>query len=321
MKRSTNELIAHGIIGGLLAGLVVAVWFAVVDTVRWGHPFVTPTDLASALYHEPGTGSTFWLVAMYSVVHFGVFACLGIAATWVMVALHQAPRLLLGVFFGIVVQELLFYTGLYLSGWPPSEVIPWDHVIGANLLAGLVLMSYLRRAERAEAPLGPAVLNAHPQVRRGLITGFIGAAVVAVWFLLLDLVAGHPFATPAALGSAVLIGASNVRDVAANFGVVAAYTVVHLVAFAVAGLVFVMIAEQVERSPSFLLLAVMTVILLEGVVVAAMALGAQWVLGAPGVWSALVANVLAVSSMSWYVWRMHPTLRRKLSGIPLGVRV
>ncbi len=119
MKRSSNELIVHGIIGGLLAGLVVAVWFAVVDTVRWGHPFVTPTDLARALYHQPGTGSTVWLVAMYSVVHFGVFACLGIAATWVMVALHTTPRLLLGVFFGIVVQELAV-----LHGAVPQRVAP-----------------------------------------------------------------------------------------------------------------------------------------------------------------------------------------------------
>ncbi len=102
---------------------------------------------------------------------------------------------------------------------------------------------------------------------------------------------------------------------------VAAYTVVHLVAFAIAGVVFVMIAEQVERSPAFLLLAAMTVILLEGIVVAALALGAQWVLGAPGVWSALVANVLAVSAMSWYVWRTHPRLRHKLSGAPLRINV
>lgn len=321
MKRSSNELIAHGIVGGLLAGLVVALWFVVLDAVVWGHAFVTPAALASSLYHQPYTGPTFRLVAMYSVVHFGVFAILGIAATWVMAALHTTPRLLLGVFFGIVVQELLFYTGLYLGGWPPSETIPWQHVIGANLVAGLVLMSYLHRAERAEAPLGPAVLGAHPQIRGGLITGLIGAAVVAVFFFLLDLVAGHPFATPAALGSALLFGAPNVGGVTPNLGVVAAYTVVHLVAFAIAGLVFVMIAEQIERSPSFLLLAAMTVIVLEGVVVAALALGAQWALGAVGMWTALVGNVLAVGSMSWYVWRTHPTLRQKLSGEPLSVRV
>jgi hypothetical protein len=233
-----------------------------------------------------------------------------------MVALHTTPRLLLGVCFGIVVQELLFYTGLSLSGWPPSEGIPWLHVIGATLLAGLVLMRYLHRAEWAEVPLNPAVLKAHAQVWRGLITGFIGAAVVAVWFFVLDLAGGHPFATPAALGWAVLFGASHEWSVA-----VAAYTVVHLVAFAIAGVVFVGIAEQVERAPSFVLLAAMTVILLEGVVVAVLALGAWWMLGAPQMWSALVANVLAVSAMAWYVWRPHPTPLRQKFAAPLSVHV
>ena len=43
--------------------------------------------------------------------------------------------------------------------------------------------------------------------------------------------------------------------------------------------------------------------------VTGLALGADWVLGAVGVWSVLTANLLAVLSMAWYVWRTHPTLR------------
>jgi len=122
--------------------LVVVLWFLVVDSLA-GQPFLTPAALASALYHVPFEGPSFRLVAMYSVVHFGVFAVLGVCAAWVMVALDAAPRLLLGVFFGIVVQELLFYTGLFLSGLSPSGIIPWQHVIGANLVSGIVLMAYL----------------------------------------------------------------------------------------------------------------------------------------------------------------------------------
>jgi hypothetical protein len=72
------------------------------------------------------------------------------ARHWVTVALHAAPRLLLGVFFGIVAQELFFYTGLFLSGLTPSGIIPWQHVIAANLVSGIVLMTYLHRASRAE---------------------------------------------------------------------------------------------------------------------------------------------------------------------------
>src|SRR2546425_1752977 len=319
MKRASNELIAHGIVGGILAGLVVALWFLIVDGIA-GYPFRTPAALAYALYVAPVIEPTFRAVAVYSVVHLGVYAVLGVAAAWVMSVLHTAPRLLLGLFFGVVVQELVFYTGLFLSGLPPSEVIPWPHVIAANIVSGLVLMAYLNRAERVGVPLGLAGLKAYPQLTRGLITGLLGAAVVAVFFFFFDLVARHPFAPPRALGFALLFGPSNHAAYDIRLGVVAAATVVHGIAFAVAGVVFVTITEQIERSPSFLLLAVMTVIVLEGVVVAALALGAQWALGAWGVWLTLVANLLAVGSMGWYVWATHPVLRQKLRGEPLSVR-
>lgn len=320
MKRPSNELIYHGVIGGILAGLVVVLWFLVVDSLA-GQPFLTPAALASALYNVPFQGPTVRLVAMYSVVHFGVFALLGVCAAWVMVALHAAPRLLLGVFFGIVVQELLFYTGLFLSGLTPSGIIPWQHVIGANLVSGIALMGYLHRASRAQLPFGLASLKYHPLLKRGLMTGLLGAVVVAAWFFFLDIMAGAPFTTPAALGSALLFGASNADTATLNLGVVAAYTVVHLLAFAIAGVLFVMIAEGIERSPSFLLLAVMSAIVLDGVIVATLALGAQWVLGALGVWSVILGNVLAVGAMGWYVWQTHPILQHRLRGEPLQVRV
>ncbi|HUL02246.1 MAG TPA: hypothetical protein VLV16_03320 [Gemmatimonadales bacterium] len=320
MKRSSNELIVHGVIGGLLAGLVVALWFLIVDTIA-GYPFRTPASLAFSLYAQPLLQPTLRVVVMYSIVHLGVYALLGVAAAWAMVALQTAPRLLLGLFFGIVAQEVVFYTALFLSGLPPSEVVPWQHVIGANLLSGLALMTYLHRAERAQLPIGLGALKAHPQLTRGLTTGLLGGGVVALFFFFVDLITGHPFATPGALGSALLFGASNADAIDFTLGIVAAYTVVHFTAFAVAGIVFVAIAEQIERSPSFLLLAVMTVIVLEAGVAAVLAQGAQWVLGPLGVWAALVANVLAVGSMGWYVWQTHPVLRQRLGSGPVEVRV
>jgi hypothetical protein len=320
MKRPSNELIYHGVIGGILAGLVVVLWFLVLDSLA-GQPFLTPAALASALYHVPFEGPTFRLVAMYSVVHFGVFAILGICAAWLMVALHAAPRMLLGVFFGIVVQELFFYTGLFLSGITPSGILPWQHVIAANLVSGLVLMTYLHRASRADLPLGLASLKQYPLLNRGLMTGLVGAAVVAVWFFILDVMAGAPFTTPVALGSALLFGASNADSAALNLGVVAAYTIVHVVAFAITGVIFVAVAEQIERTPSFLLLALLTAIVLEAVVVASLALGAQWVLGTLGIWSVCVGNLLAVVSMGWYVWQTHPLLRHTLGARPMQVRI
>src|SRR5256886_10001612 len=75
---------------------------------------------------------------------------------------------------------------------------------------------------------------------------------------------------------------------------------------------FVAIAEQIERTRALIVVVLMGMIVLDAVVGATLALGAQWVLGTLGVWSMLVANVLAVCAMGWYVWATHPLLRRRL---------
>src|SRR5439155_981385 len=204
MKRSLHALIADGVVGGILAGLVVALWFLAVDSLA-GRPFHTPAALASALTRQAIGPPTFRLVAAYSVVHFGVFAVLGIAMAGAIAALRTPPRLLFGVLFGLVAQELAFYAGLLSGDASRVAVVPWPQVVAANVLSGFVLMWYLHRAARDQ----------------------------------------HPF-------------------------------------------------------------------VLDAVVVAALALGAQWVLGTLGVWSVLGANVLAVCAMGWYVWATHPILRRRL---------
>src|SRR5438093_542218 len=178
MRPAINERIGHGAVGGLLAGLTVALWFLVVDSLA-GRPFHTPAVLAGALARQDIMAPTFRIVAAYTVVHFAVFALLGVAMAAAIGALRLPPRLLLGVPFGLVAQELVFYAGLLLSGTPRVAVVPWPHVVAANVLSGWVLMWYLHRAQPDEGALGLAALKGHPLLARGLVTGLIGAGVVA----------------------------------------------------------------------------------------------------------------------------------------------
>ena|ERR687887_2518349 len=143
--------------------------------------------------------------------------------------------------------------------------------------------------------------------KRGVVAGLLGAVVVAVWFFLLDLIAGHPFQTPAALGSSLLFGRSTV-DMSAT--VILAYCIFHFVAFVLAGLLFVWVTERIERRPSFMLFALLFLILAEALAVANLATYAQWGLGSLGVWSITIANILAIAAMAWYIWKTHPILRR-----------
>jgi hypothetical protein len=320
MRRPVQAVIVQGVTGGILAGLVVALWFLVADVLA-GHAFRTPALLAGVLLHRDFAQPTLPLITAYTVLHFGVFALLGVVMAWVSAALAAPPRLLLGVVFGLVLQEIVFYTGLLLSHAPRLDIVPWPHLFGANIASGLVLMGYLHRAERDPRPLGLAMLRDNPTVLRGLVTGLIGAAVVAAWFFMLDLAEGVPLATPAALGAALLFGAGGPAEVVISFGLVATYTVVHVVAFAVAGLVLVALAEQVERAPAMALVVILTGIVLEALAFATLVVAAEWVLGTIGWWSVAVGNLLAVLGMGWWVWRTHPRLQHQVRHEPMHVRV
>jgi hypothetical protein len=196
MQRSQSHALVHGAVGGLAAALVVALWFLGVDLIA-GQPFQTPARLADAIIggeHVPGAR----LVAVYTVLHFAVFAALGMAAASFLRAVGVAPGLLVGVVFGLVVLTGVHYGALLLTGGRVLDVLPPLHVVAANLLGGMAMMAYLHLATREAAPLGLGVLREHPMVARGLVTGFIGAVAVAVWFFILDVARGQPFFTPAA---------------------------------------------------------------------------------------------------------------------------
>ena len=155
-------------------------------------------------------------------------------------------------------------------------------------------------------------MREHPLLAQSLKIGAVGAMVVAVWFLLLDVLAGRPLYTPAALGAAIFGGATGPEQVQITAGFVVAYTMLHILVFALAGLVLAWAAEQLERRPGYWLLAVMVFIVFEAGFLGVAGGGGDWVLGALGWWSILVGNVLAAATMGAQAWRLHPRLREGL---------
>src|SRR5919202_3535437 len=199
MERSRSHALVHGAVGGIAAGLVVALWFLALDLVA-GHPFQTPTRLADAVlggHHVTGAR----LVVAYTVLHFGVFAALGMAAASFLRSINVAPGLLVGAVFGLVVLTGVHYGALILTGGRVLDGLPPAHVVIANLLGGAAMMTYVHFAMRAPTPMGLGALRGHYWLARGFATGLVGAGAVAVWFLVLDVARGQPFYTPAALGA------------------------------------------------------------------------------------------------------------------------
>src|SRR5438132_4833018 len=313
MKRPIK--VVHGAVGGLLAGAVIATWFLIVDFLS-GNPVMTPTILGSAVFGQPLAYPSLRLVALYSALHFAAFAALGAATASVMSLIRAEPRLLLGLVFGIGVLNAFHYSALLIGGITLTLISSY-HVLVANFLGGMAFMVYLHRISRSELPLGIAALARYPLLSQGVSVGILGAVAVAAWFFLLDTLTGHPFQTPAALGSALLLGAQTTAEVRVNFAVVAAYTLCHLAAFAVAGVAFVWVAERMQSAPSRWLLVAMSFVLLEALFLGTVGAVGDWVLHAIGFWTVVIGNLIAVVVMGAAVWLTHPELRRRFLEEPL----
>ncbi|MFN2636465.1 MAG: hypothetical protein ABR585_05535 [Gemmatimonadaceae bacterium] len=152
----------------------------------------------------------------------------------------------------------------------------------------------------------------HNFLREGIIAGFIGATAIAVWFLIVDLIAGRPFYTPIFLGKGVVsvLGKNMMGDTA--FTHVVGYTIFHYAAFFLVGIVLTVIVHQAERTPAILaglLVAFVMMTLGFYMIAAAFAQSALGQLAWPQIF---IANLLAAGLMGGYLWRKHPMLNRQL---------
>jgi len=152
----------------------------------------------------------------------------------------------------------------------------------------------------------------HNFLREGIITGFIGGTAIALWFLVVDTVAGHPFYTPIFLGTGVVsvLGKNMMGDTA--FTHVVGYTIFHYAAFFIVGIVLTVIVHQAERTPGILAgLLVAFVVMSLGFYMIAAAF-AQTALGRLAWPQIFIANLISALLMLGYLWRTHPKLDHQL---------
>jgi hypothetical protein len=148
--------------------------------------------------------------------------------------------------------------------------------------------------------------------QEGIIAGIIGAATVAAWFLVVDVINGRPLYTPTVLGTALFrrgAGLAAVETLPVSMEMVLMFTWVHGLAFAAIGGVVSRLLGMAERNPSIGFGILLLFVVFEfGFTIAAMLFAAPIlkVLTWPSV---LVANLLAAATMAAYFWLRHPKLR------------
>lgn len=307
-----SQDLRDGLIAGVLAGLAVAAFFLVVDAVQ-AEPLRTPRFLAGALFNGGEGGVGLGLVAAFTLVHLAVFAVIGGAAHFLFRLTELPLNPLTGGVYGLFVCTVLFYGSLVTTGIEVLAAPSWPAVLFGNLLGGGVLGTYLHWTgpEPGVTGLG-RLLEENVVLREGLVSGLIGAAVVAVWFLLLDGLFRQPMFTPAALGSLIFHGAASPEEVRLTSATVWSYTVFHVAAFLLFGMVISALVAQIDRTPSFVFGVVLLAVVFEVFFVVMVASLGTWVLETFAWWSVLGGNLLAGVSMGAYLWGRHPALRKRM---------
>lgn len=306
---------SRGLIAGALGAAAMAIWFLVIDAAL-GVPFRTPALLASSLMGVEGFESRPGLIALYTLIHFAAFMVVGVLATWVVVRMQAAPGILLGLVLGFILFDIVFYASVYVTGIDVVAELGWIEVLVGNLIAGVSIMGYLYLTGATRPVTWWEALADHDIVREGIVAGLVGAVAVAFWFLVVDLIQGRPFFTPGALGSALFLGASEVEMVQVTVGTVVGYTLFHLAAFTVVGLVASVIVAEAENTPPLILGAILLFVVFEAMFLGLLAIVAEFLLGPLAWWSIAVGNLLAVVAMGFYLWKKHPGLRAALAADP-----
>jgi hypothetical protein len=156
-------------------------------------------------------------------------------------------------------------------------------------------------------------------LREGIIAGLIGAATVAVWFLIFDIARGEPLLTPSVLGSAVFLGADVPVEPGIRLGPILGYTILHGLAFMAFGVIAATIMAVAEREPALFVAFVILFAAFEAAFFGVLGVLGQGVRGALVWWSVLVGNLLASIAMLWFLLRAHRALPRTLVGSWGGV--
>lgn len=305
----------RGTVAGILAAAVMALWFLVIDASQ-GAPFRTPALLASSLVGVEAFETRPGLIALYTVIHFVAFIVVGVLVTWGLARMKTAPSMLLGLVLGFILFDIVFYASVYVTGIDVVEALGWVEVLTGNLLAGLTMMGYLHVTGVTRPVTWIEVLAEKKIVREGIVAGLVGAVAVAVWFLIVDVVQGRPFFTPAALGSALFLGAGDLAMVEISFWTVAGYSILHFAAFVGVGLVASVVVYEAEERPPLILGIMLLFVVFEALFLGLLAVVAEFLLGPLAWWSIALGNLVAVVAMGYFLWVKHPKLHAALGEDP-----
>jgi hypothetical protein len=307
MRAGTAPILREGVVGGLIGAAVVALWFLLFDLAR-GKPLLTPALLGAAVFYgvnNPiGLDVTAGPVIGYTLLHGLAFVAFGVVAASVIAATEREPSLIIAVVILFACFETFFLGVVGVLGRAVTDTLSWWGILVANFLSAVAMLWYFLVRHRTLPRL--LIGSWAGTLREGVVAGLIGAAVVALWFLIIDTVQGEPLRTPQVLAVAFLRAQPGPSAVLL-------YTLVHGLAFVAFGLVAAVLIAGAEREPMLLFALVIGFTAFEVFFFGAVVMVARWVLDEVSAWTIFVGNLLAAASMLVYFFKGHRSLARRMA--------
>jgi hypothetical protein len=160
--------------------------------------------------------------------------------------------------------------------------------------------------------------NTHSTMAEGTDVGIIGGLAVALWFLILDTVAGQPFQTPSLLGQVLLFADSTPETSRLVFGAILVYTAFHFAVFALLGMGLVYLVHWGVRDPVVRYALLPVFLVFEVLFYGLLEVFSERTHELFPFWTVVGANTLAAVCMGLYLWKRHPDFRAAVGETPLG---
>ena len=160
--------------------------------------------------------------------------------------------------------------------------------------------------------------RSHSIPAEGTDVGIIGGLAVALWFLILDTIAGRPLLTPSLLGQVVLMGDPTPDTRTIIFGAILLYTAFHFIVFALLGMGLVAVVHWGIENPVVRYALLPIFLAFEVIFYGLLEMLSESTGELFPFWAVVSANTLAAVSMGLYLWIRHPALRSSIRDTPLG---
>jgi hypothetical protein len=161
----------------------------------------------------------------------------------------------------------------------------------------------------------------HSTIGEGISTGLLGAAIIALWYTLWDLLAGRPLYTLDALGriffAAEIPTAVGPPDMGAVFG----FLVLLVVLCVLAGLGLTLLTHLASRNPALRMGVWLGLVIAFCYLLGLTHMLNLWTGGRLPLWEVIGGATLGVLTMAAVLWRRHPRLARSFEEAPLGDEV